>query len=362
MSSPEAPDLSWANLPGVRRAWDDLADRLGAPPHLRAGWFDAWHGAFGGGQLRVLCLTRSGKLTGVLPLLSRRGVNRSPTNWHTPEFALLCETREGEEALVAGALRASALLMDLAFVDEATVSLVSAVAARLGQRVSTRVIEASPYICLEEPVEAYVGRLPRGVRSELRRRRARLAEQGRVTLEVYERADEPLFSDFLAVEGSGWKTRRGTAVATDLPAAAFYRRLADWASDEGWLRLALLRVGDKVIAADLALESADAHYLLKTGYDEAYHSYGPGKLMRFEMVSRTFARPGMSSYEFLGAADAWKVEWTDRVRTRMRVQVFGRSAGGRVVETLYVGGRRMARGLIDLARDPRKSGRTVGGR
>src|SRR5437899_1249723 len=71
------------------REWDDLADRVGAAPFLRPGWIRAWWRAFGSGDPGVLTVRRSGRLAAALPLEIRRGVVRSPTNWHTPFFGVL---------------------------------------------------------------------------------------------------------------------------------------------------------------------------------------------------------------------------------------------------------------------------------
>ena len=71
--------------------WDLLADRTGAQPFARPGWFAAWWAAFGTGDLVVVTARRHGRLTGVLPFRRRAGVLASPTNAHTPAFAVLAE-------------------------------------------------------------------------------------------------------------------------------------------------------------------------------------------------------------------------------------------------------------------------------
>jgi hypothetical protein len=46
------------------------------------------------------------------------------------------------------------------------------------------------------------------------------------------------------------------------------------------------------------------------------------------MIERAF-QIGLSSYEFLGADEPWKLEWTDTVRERSLVQVFAPSLPGK---------------------------------
>ncbi|HKP91255.1 MAG TPA: hypothetical protein VJT75_14925, partial [Thermoleophilaceae bacterium] len=83
----------------LRAEWDELADRTGAAPFLRAGWIEAWHGAFGLGELRTLTTRDDGRLTGILPVSARRGALVSPTDWHTPIFGPVAEDAGAGRAL-----------------------------------------------------------------------------------------------------------------------------------------------------------------------------------------------------------------------------------------------------------------------
>ncbi len=78
-----------SSLEASAREWDALADRISAPPFLRPGWFRVWDRAFGRGDVEVIAARRSGSLAGIVPIASRHGVVRSPTNWHTPWFDAL---------------------------------------------------------------------------------------------------------------------------------------------------------------------------------------------------------------------------------------------------------------------------------
>ena len=67
---------------------------LTAEPWVHPGWVEPWWEAFGTGSLRILALRRDGRLVGVLPLMEDKGVVRSTSNWHTPEFGLLAAREE----------------------------------------------------------------------------------------------------------------------------------------------------------------------------------------------------------------------------------------------------------------------------
>jgi hypothetical protein len=81
-------------------------------------------------------------------------------------------------------------------------------------------------------------KLCRKFRSELRRRRRRLEEEGRLTLEVSdgtERLGELLKKGY-GIDGSGWKHARGTSINAHIATRRFYTGVAQWASERGWLR------------------------------------------------------------------------------------------------------------------------------
>jgi len=198
-----------------------------------------------------------------------------------------------------------------------------------GHRVIQRPLERGPYICINGSWETYEGALSSRLRAELRRRRRRLGEHGEVSLEITDGRQRlaSYLEEGFAVEAAGWKGRQGTAIASQPRTRQFYEGVARWAAGRGWLVLAFLRLDGRPLAFDLCLERSGVHYLLKTGYDPAFQEYAPGKLLRREMVARAF-NGGLTTYEFLGTDQPWKLEWTTTRRSRVLVQAFRPSARG----------------------------------
>jgi CelD/BcsL family acetyltransferase involved in cellulose biosynthesis len=108
---------SGASLASVHAEWDELADRLGAGPFVRPGWFEAWAGAFGKRPLEVLAVREDGRLAGVLPLLGSRVSVAAPANWHTPVFGAVADSEAALDALAGALLGRGAARVDLAQVD-----------------------------------------------------------------------------------------------------------------------------------------------------------------------------------------------------------------------------------------------------
>jgi CelD/BcsL family acetyltransferase involved in cellulose biosynthesis len=218
----------------------------------------------------------------------------------------------------------------------------AATAARY--RYLMRRLERSPYVAMDGGWTAYEMSLSRKVRSELRRRRRRLQEEGNLSFEFLDASEklDQLLDEGFRVEAAGWKGERGSAIASQPATAHFYRSIARWGAERGWLRLGFLRLNKRALAFDFSFEHGGIHYLLKTGYDPGYARFAPGMLLRHRMIERAFA-DGLRSYEFLGADEPWKLEWATEMRERSLLQAFAPTPLGLVDWTANAYGRPLAR-------------------
>lgn len=349
MSSVEVTEAT-ANIP-VRLAseWDRLADRAGAGPFVRPGWVMAWWRSFGRGSLEILQLRRDGELAGVLPLERRGRRLLSPTNAHTPSFGTVCADTAAARELMTEALRRPFAHISMTHLDGGASGLesFSAAASSTGRRATANLLARSPYIDTSSAPEDYEAALSAKLLREIRRRRRRLEAEGPITIDVADgtaRLDE-LLAEGLVIEGAAWKAGAGTSIESRSETGDFYRAVAHWAASNGTLRLAFLRVSGRAIAFDFCLEDGGAHYLLKTGFDPAARELGPGAMMRWEMISRAFAED-LTSYEFLGREDPWKLRWTGTTRARMVADAFGPSPAGRAHRIWHTSLRPLAKRVL----------------
>ena len=301
----------------------------------------------------MLALRRGDNLAGVLPLEAVRGALRAPTNWHTPSFAGVFTDRHAAETLVGVALTETRRHLELSLLDSgsALVPVIHELSARSGTLVHSRVMCRAPYLELPESPEAFEAMLTAKRRSGLRRLRRRLAELGEVSVQLCteEGGFDERLSEGLAVEHSGWKGKRGTAIASQRATRAFYADIASWLARRGWLRLAFLRLNGRAIAFDLAAEMDGVHYLVKTGYDETLRSLAPGMVLRHEMILRCI-RSGCRSYEFLGSEMPWKRVWTRTSHDRLQLHAFAATVPGRADWLIVSRALPVARRVRDRAR------------
>jgi CelD/BcsL family acetyltransferase involved in cellulose biosynthesis len=322
-------------LESVVEEWDRIADEVGATPFVRPGWIRSWWHAFGRGSIRVLVVRDGNRLAGVLPLVRHGSALRSPTNSETPIFGLLTESDDAARQLAATLLAFRTHRLDLSFLDlgDPGIHVLMEEAVARGFRTIKQPVLLSAYVDTRGSWSAYQATLGAKLKSEIQRRKRRLQELGNVTLEVEDGSErlETLLSEGFRIEQSGWKEAYGTAINSNPSRQRFYREIARWASERGWLRLAFLRLNRHPIAFDLCLETNGVHFLLKTGYDHAYHTFGPGKILRSMMLERAFTE-SINTYEFLGtvigASNRWKLDWTDRYHAMMRFLAFPPSLEG----------------------------------
>jgi CelD/BcsL family acetyltransferase involved in cellulose biosynthesis len=85
----------------------------------------------------------------------------------------------------------------------------------------------------------------------------------------------------------------------------------DTAADPDFgLRLAVLRAGEVVVAAELGLTSGDRHHLWFPIYDPGYARYSPGALMTLETL-RVCAQRGIARVDFGPSEEAYKEDFAD---------------------------------------------------
>jgi CelD/BcsL family acetyltransferase involved in cellulose biosynthesis len=330
-------------LDSVAAEWDDLAEGMSARPWLRPGWIAAWVDAFGdGAPLEVLVHRSGGRLTGVLPLLRRRGGLVSPTNWHTPEFGLLAEDESVEGALAEAAFAGRPPRVRLGWVTDEGLAAARSAAARIGYRVLERPLMRSPCLPLDEGEPAAAPRV-----STVRRHRRQLERDGELRFAVETGTDH--LEDGFRVEGSGWKAERGSAIVSRPHTRRFYEAVARWAAARGTLRLFFLRLDERPIAFVLALEEAGRLSYVKGGFDVDLGRFGPGAIVTHELVG--YARKqGLHSVDFLGGADPWKLEWTPHVRELLLFQAFSRSPAGLAEWAAQAYGRPIAKRALSVRR------------
>jgi len=141
---------------------------------------------------------------------------------------------------------------------------------------------------------------------ELRRQRRRLAEHGAVRFEVARTREEvaAAIEIFLALEASGWKGKRGTALMQDDGDAAFIRRAAPALAENGQCEIATLRAEITTpVAAAIVLRHQDRAFYFKLGIDERFARFSPGVQLTLDLTRHLCADPAIATADSMASAD-----------------------------------------------------------
>jgi hypothetical protein len=133
---------------------------------------------------------------------------------------------------------------------------------------------------------------------------------------------------FLALEASGWKGKRGSALACTERNRRFAEKLFTGAFERGRLLMAGLDLDGRPIARYSGLVAGEGAITFKTAFDESLRRFGPGTLALLDLTALFHQQAGaqwMDSYtapnnEMMGAL------WKHR-RTVQRVAVATSFAG-----------------------------------
>ena len=145
----------------------------------------------------------------------------------------------------------------------------------------------------------------------------RLGAQGAVDIANGRGGDEvrAAFETFLEMELKSWKGANRTALLSDEHDADFARRLIADLSTRGSASVALVRVDQHPIAAQVLLYCGGMAYTWKTAFDAAFAKFSPGALL-VDRISDTLLGAGIGQIESCAVEDSFMAQlWSGRRAT-----------------------------------------------
>lgn len=212
----------------------------------------------------------------------------------------------------------------------------------------TRPSAGYPWIALDSSWMEPEKKLSPSRRASLRRGLRKARQMGPVHFEVLTPTPSELpsvLAEAFRIEAANWKGRNGSALLNDAHRRRFYEHYATSACEKGILRLSFMRIGERAVATQLAVESRDGFWLLKVGYDDTYANCSPGNLLLMETLKYA-AKRGLKSYEFLGSSEPWTEVWTKQLRPCVTVAAYPnncRGAAAFICDALKFGWERLNR-------------------
>jgi hypothetical protein len=157
----------------------------------------------------------------------------------------------------------------------------------------------------------YLADRPAALRNTLRRKSRRLARAGFVRMAVVQ--DAARLADALAhyeqVYAASWKPAE--------PYPAFIGRLAAGLADAGALRLALLYLDERPIAAQLWIVWHGTATLYKLAHDRAFDALSPGTVLTMRMLEPLLDDERVAELDLGARDDPYKRLWVTKRRARV---------------------------------------------
>ena len=160
---------------------------------------------------------------------------------------------------------------------------------------------------------AYLATRPGRLRETIRRRTAAAARDPavRLTLATEGPAVLSALAAYEAIYARSWKTPE--------PFPDFNRALLPGLAADGCLRIGVMWVGDRPIAAQYWTVRHGIATVLKLAHDEADRARSPGTVLTAWMIRQLLEKDRVAELDFGRGDDAYKAEWVEQRRERVGV-------------------------------------------
>jgi hypothetical protein len=305
--------------------WRTLADRAVEPNAYYLADWELPLDATARGRTNTSALTAyadvssaesgAGDLIGLIPVISAWRAYRIPLPVLVSgdPYGTLCtpllDRRVANEAAARLLRRARtigqyALILRNVALDGAAMKAFAAALERDGLK--PHILQAHARACLDATRDAdELLRDALGVKKlkELRRQRNRLAEHGDVSFQVARASSDVVqaLETFLALEASGWKAKRGTALLQHSGDATFIRRAAPALAVRGQCEIVTLHAGSTPVAAAIVLRHQDRAFYFKLGVDENFAKFSPGVQLTLDLTRHLCADTAIATVDSTAA-------------------------------------------------------------
>ena len=293
--------------------WSELAGRVGKP-FQSPEWLTAWWEAFGTGCLRCAVVRSEQRLLGLLAcyvLDEPSGRKLLPVGAGVSDHldALVDPEAPSETAstLLAAVLQdAPVTCCDLIDLPPGAVLRRAAVPAGWNDTVADTV--TCPVLVFPEHARDLRQAIPARMHRKLRMSRHRAERRGGAVHLIAEQQELGAAVERLAgLHAARWEERGEPGVFGDARVLECVTRAAPGLAARGLLEVHLLRFGDDVVAACLALPAGRDLMLYLSGFDAAYAFESPGTILLGEIAEAALAE--RRTLHFLRGGESYKYAW-----------------------------------------------------
>ncbi|OOG23051.1 GNAT family N-acetyltransferase [Thioalkalivibrio denitrificans] len=289
-------------------------------------WFDNLlrHAPVDPQRLLLACVVEDGQILALLPLEMRSGQHGyALTHLYSSLYTLLLAEHRQREAIeclargLSGMPFASLRLAPIAGDDEHLRCFQQAMES-LGITCQ-RAFRFHNWIhrTRGQTFDEYMAARPARVRNSLARKERKLDRDHGYTIRLATGSGlQRAMADYHAVYRRSWK-------ANELY-GDFIEGLARGLSEQGWLRLAILYVEGRPIAAQFWFVAHGKAGIFKLVHDEDWKRYSPGSILTRWLMRHVIDHDRVTEIDFLTGNDAYKQDWMSERRERWALYCINR--------------------------------------
>ncbi len=165
--------------------------------------------------------------------------------------------------------------------------------------------------------DAYYTGLPSRLRNSIERGQRQAGQDGRMAYPVQcgtGEGLEPAIADFVQVYNSSWKEPE--------PNPTFHTGPDTPGRGPGWLRLGVLKLEQRPIAAQLWLVHGTTASIYKLAYAQGFEKFSVGSLLTRAMMRRALDVDRVHEVDYLTGDEPYKRDWMSHRRERWGIAAF----------------------------------------
>lgn len=196
-----------------------------------------------------------------------------------------------------------------------------------------RVTHHSKFLFIGAGFEAFWSEYSKKFRKGLEKKAQQINQLGQLRLTQYSghQVSDEVYSRFLELENSGWKGDGGTSISAQNSKREYYDILKTQFAEQGRLRINILYLNDRPIAAQFGVVVAKKLYLLKIAFNEEYKQYSPGHLILYSLVKSNDPHRDITHISFVTG-----VTWIDRWHPKLDAVGIAYTANGSLYSKLFI--------------------------
>ncbi|MEW6096848.1 MAG: GNAT family N-acetyltransferase [bacterium] len=192
--------------------------------------------------------------------------------------------------------------------------------------------QTSPYIEINKDWEEYFRGRSKNFHKSLNNKINKLNQTGNFEYREYHTLEEigEALPIIFEIDLKSWKGKEGTAISSSEESKRFFTLLSKYFAQRDGISIWILWLNDIPIAFEYHLIYNKIVYSLKWSYDEEYHAFSPGLVLK-RISSEYFFKKGFKEIDLLGRADSFKLKWTDKTRQHCTIYISNRNCYSKLI-------------------------------